>query len=217
MLSLTAQADLHRDQLQRIAEADTIIKNHAITHDASPLDKTIWQKRMDRRMVESFTNTIIPPGPWDDDLDEYHQHVLSTGFHSCYHFDIGNAWNGHLQRGSRGWAWGGFIHVPQNCVLEIDEFDLDGAPQVITYQDGSTFAFDHDDHSWDVQPALYEFNKLHAANSLNGANPADFPTPKAYLSFSQVRDELFEVAKYLMRFPLIDITTSKLVSGDYTQ
>jgi hypothetical protein len=211
MISLTAQDDLRRDQLLRIAEADTIIKNHAMSHDASPLDKTIWQKRMGRRMVESFTNTIIPPGPWDDDLDEYHQHMAGTGFHSFYHFDIGNGWKGHLQRGSRGWAWGGFIHVPENCVLEIDDFDLDGAPQVITYQDGSGFAFDHDRHSWDVQPALYEFNKLHAAN------PADLPPPKAYLSFSQVRDELFEVAKYLMRFPLFNITTYELVSGDYPQ
>jgi hypothetical protein len=211
MISLTAEAHLRRDQLQRIAEADTIIKNHAISHDASPLDKTIWQKRIGRRMVESLTNTIIPPGPWDDDLDEYHQHMAGTGFHSFYHFDIGNGWKGHLQRGSRGWAWGGFIHVPENCVLEIDEFDLDGAPQVITYQDGSGFAFDHDSHSWDVQPAFYEINKLHAAN------PADLPPPKAYLSFSQVRDELFEVAKYLMRFPLFNITTRELVSGEYTQ
>ena len=102
-------------------------------------------KREARRALERDLQHAIPPGPWDNDLDEY---PAEKG----YTVDLGNGYEGTLRRAGSTWTWLAYIRLPAgHCCIGKDYNDLHYEwtfPHALTYGPSSTCTWE--DRSADV-------------------------------------------------------------------
>lgn len=71
-----------------------------------------WMQRKERREIERFYGQITFPGPWDEDLDMYHElrdypielpdTLKAKGYVASSHRDVNT------------WTWNGYIKLPEN-------------------------------------------------------------------------------------------------------
>ena len=84
-----------------------IIREHDTKFKIFCVDKkyfNIWQKRVIRREWEKKNDYAILPGPWDRDLDNYHDAV--------YTFEYPNDCKGKLERDPKLLTWTCYIYTP---------------------------------------------------------------------------------------------------------
>jgi hypothetical protein len=150
-----------------------------------------WAKRQDRRKWEQYSGfSPIPPGPWSEDLDNYHN--------SCYTIDLGDDYVGQLRRSSDA-TFNGYVILPEGHPLKgLDYriYDQDSLltlpcpPQEITYSDCDMFGFDHC-HSWDVKPSRFSL-------SYKRENYYDcaLPSNERYVCYGDAVEEVKELGEY---------------------
>ncbi len=167
---------------------DRMIYEKSKTSTASEQDVANWKKRVSRRLREDMEEdrphikSRIAPGPWDEDLDNYHDEK--------YEFDLGDGYTGSMSR-NMNWSWNGYVSVPDGHPwLEFNNDETEKAtreaPIYITYDTGRTIGFDHA-HSWDIQPKTFRLY----------GNAHELYPPTAYLNFADVREEVEILAQYL--------------------
>jgi len=141
---------------------------------------TAKAKRLSRRRAEGeHLGVLIPYGPWDEDLDNYHD--------DKYTFDLGDGYTGEMRR-NRNWSWNGYVTLPTghpcaNC-RDYDFYQDMTVPypaQMLTYKIGDTYGFDHM-NSWDVMPLTYMPDRT----SERGP----------YLTYAMVREEVAALGDY---------------------
>lgn len=144
------RAQMEDRELEQLAASDYearilgIHPNHA---------KARWAKRQSRRAWEQTMGIHpIPPGPWSQDLDNYHD---TAG----YTFDFGDGYTGRLAR-TRDGTFNGYVTLPRGhpCAgLSYHIFEtyhdavIPHSPKDLTYSDGIEFGFDHCS-DYDVKP-----------------------------------------------------------------
>jgi hypothetical protein len=154
-------ADCERDNILA-AIADRKLEEDARLYDWA---KPYWEKRQSRRAKEreQHLKHSIPPGPWDTDLDNYHQDE--------YVVDLEDGYQAVLRRNVY-WSWNGYVRLPEgHCAIGLDynvfgydhPDDVPLSPMEITYGYGSEFGFDHAawGHSWpyrNYSPVAYGYN-----------------------------------------------------------
>ena len=143
-------------------------------------------KREARRFSERERGIMIPPGPWDEDLDNYPQR--------SYEFDLGDGFTGKISR-SLYMTWNGYVIVPKghwSIGHNYTEHDQQ-LPKLasITYHDDRTIGFDHC-HSCDAKP----LNTLIDLNRHNYWLP-DPAKKESYTTYEMAIAEVKELANLL--------------------
>jgi len=139
---------------------------------------TAKAKRLSRRRAEGeHLGVLIPYGPWDEDLDNYHD--------DKYTFDLGDGYTGMMRR-NRNWSWNGYVTLPRghpcaNCRY-YDFYRGMAVPylsQMLTGRFGDTYGFHHM-NAWDVMPLSYDRSQERGP----------------YRTYAMVQQEVVEVAEY---------------------
>lgn len=135
--------------LRRLRDLESI-KSDRFLEKLGGLD---WERRRSRRQVERRQgDVIIPNGPWDNDLDEYHGNQeypveLPSELHS-------KGYRAYACRNFYTWTWNGYVSVqsehPFFTVATNDELfnnfsskGITSPPQEITFIENGTFGWDH--------------------------------------------------------------------------
>ena len=106
----------------------------------SPATPEQIAKRAYRRKIERSRKVIVPPGPWDEDLDNHPELE--------YQFDLGDGYTGRIAR-SMDMTWNGYVTVPNEDhwsvgkALTSSYWEYPGCPMTITYHERLTVGFDH--------------------------------------------------------------------------
>lgn len=91
--------------LEAADEQRNLLRIELADYELRQTDPAAAVKRDKRRKQQMKAGIIIPPGPWDSDLDNYPDQK--------YTFDLGDGYTGILERNAcRG--WNGFIFVPRS-------------------------------------------------------------------------------------------------------
>jgi hypothetical protein len=149
-----------------------------------------FSKRATRRIREREIGIVIPPGPWDEDLDNYPER--------SYEFDLGDGFTGKISR-SMFMTWNGYVIVPEgHWSVGRNYTEHDDRPNSsyadlahITYHNDRTIGFDHC-HSYDAKP-------LDPLPNLNKQNYW-LPTPirkEDYTTYEMAIAEVKELANLL--------------------
>ena len=184
--------DMERNRIRAQMEDRELEHLANSERDASAKARAIerWTKRQDRRKWEQYSGfSPIPPGPWSEDLDNYHN--------SCYTIDLGDDYVGQLRRSSDA-TFNGYVILPEGHPLKgLDYriYDQDSLltlpcpPQEITFSDRDMFGFDHC-HSWDVKPSRVSL-------SYNRENYYDRPpSNERYVCYGDAVEEVKELGEY---------------------
>ena len=176
------ELDMQRNKL-RAKLSDLALEEESKKDHTPQWKKAQWEKRQSRRKWEAATgHWPTPPGPWDIDLDEFHE--------PSYSFDLGDGYTGTLKRNYE-FAWNGYVKLPEGhpyykCSYTMFEGyeaqDVPPPPMELTYGRGGEFGFDHG-HSYDARPASVPCSfsyKPHNYFDLtqNGGAYVDFHTAK---------------------------------------
>ena len=127
------QANIERDNALA-AMADEKLQSEA-THIGSDYLKERWQKRQARRALEALEGLqhAIPPGPWDDDLDNY-----LPGME--YIEDIDDGYSAVLRRSWMTWMWIICIRIPSDHPLVGKPYQ--SLPRIqLTYSKDNEFGY----------------------------------------------------------------------------
>lgn len=96
-------------------------------------------RRASRRAWEMATlGYHFAPGPWDEDLDQYH------GAEATHTWNLGDGYTGRVQRNYEG-TWNGYVILPAShwaCGRDYDEV-AGAVGWNLTYGEGQTFGYDH--------------------------------------------------------------------------
>ena len=161
--------------------------------------KIRWAKRQSRRAWEQRCNMhAIPPGPWSQDLDDYHAE-------SGYTIELGDGYVGRLMRGGCA-TFNGYVSVPDGhpCIglsyFMFDPYegcpDIPFPPQEMTYGVGKEFGFDHG-HSWDVKPySGYETHSYSADNYYDRISFRPYEGECAYITYPKAVEEIKKLCEY---------------------
>lgn len=112
-----------------------------------------WEKRKSRRETELKTHTsIIPCGPWDNDLDKYHGPddypvELPTELTS-------KGYSAYATRNYYTWTWDGYVRIPPehpwysvdsatHSIEDLISNNSSRPPQEVTYFRNQTVGWDH--------------------------------------------------------------------------
>jgi hypothetical protein len=163
--------DTQRDALRAaIADASLLCaeKPWGIRSDE---EEAAWfaeqQEKVDRRAVRRAAEApwagVIPPGPWDADLDKHLRGPVV--------WDLGDGYTGRLFRNMDG-GWNYYITVPAGNSLWGKSCDDDALPCYFTYSaeeddGGWTFGNCHDEDGGDVVPKIH-YRKYRADNYFSG-------------------------------------------------
>lgn len=166
---------------------------------ASQQDKV--DRRAARRSVERAYGRLVPPGPWDTDLDSHiHEGVITK--------DLGDGYIGQV-RLNRDLGWNGYITVPKGhrhwgkSYDDLGRFTYSAAAADRDIEGGGwTFGYCHDGEGGDTVPRswrCYEARNYWNGESRNG-RCIDLATfqPVSYLTSEDVLKELEGVKRSLM-------------------
>jgi hypothetical protein len=148
----TGRSELDREKailLRRLRDIESI-KSDSFLEELGGL---AWERRKSRREVERRQgDVIIPNGPWNNDLDEYHGSQpypvkLPAELHS-------KGYRAHAIRNFYTWTWNGYVSVPTAHPFFAEATNADffydcyskgitAPPQVITFIENGTFGWDH--------------------------------------------------------------------------
>lgn len=138
--------DIERDN-SLAAAADEMLKR-----DTTPAGTARYAKRLSRRVWERSIGLqhSIPPGPWDRDLDMYHEKEYSVALAGGYTVILRRSSTG-------GCTWNVYVSLPPgHCSTgrhydlfndsEAEHAGLPAAPYELTWSTGSGFGIDHAEH-----------------------------------------------------------------------
>ena len=160
--------DRHRAYLRAqladkaLMEAATMVKeSYGIKTVPTEESKARWAKRQARRVFEQKQGLIVPPGKWDDDLDNY---PTGERVEVALPADlVGKGYRAHAARSCRSLTWNGYVVLPNHNPIVVagksnyDFFGYErpvGMPSVtqeVTWFSGNEVGWDHA-HSYDVSP-----------------------------------------------------------------
>lgn len=149
-------------------------------------------KRAYRRRKERERNAIVPPGPWDEDLDNYPE--LS------YTVDLGDGYTGKISR-SMFMTWNGYVTVPNEDhwsvgkALTSSYWEYPGCPATITYHERLTVGFDHC-NGYDVYP----YDPVPELSRRNYWMP-QVPKENEYITYEKAMEEVKALAEFLKKDP----------------
>ncbi len=189
--------DERRDSIRALASdqhlEDELERAKQYSPDSIEACKKAVERRKSRRQIEKELHiNPIPPGPWDEDLDLYHNK-------EGYTFEIGDGYSGRLSR-NMGFSWNGYVTLPKGHPALGKHYDwfhydspnqLPPPPMELTYGDETSFGFDHL-HGKDVIPS--QMLRIHTnENYYTGENTS---RRGKYLTFEDVKKEVIELANY---------------------
>lgn len=152
------------------------LADERLAEDRSDRGEERLALRKARRAFEAHLQHLVPPGPWDNDLDMY-----PPG--KEYTFDLGDGYEGMVRRSGESLSWNVYVRIPKDHPMVgkdyNDLYDLIGN---LTYGRGNMFGIDHG-HSWDRTPHVF----YHDLNGLEDHDRGDYTT----------YEEAVEEAKYL--------------------
>jgi hypothetical protein len=135
--------------LRRLRDIESIKSDSFLEELGGPA----WERRKSRRQAERRNgDVIIPNGPWNNDLDEYHGTQeypvnLPSELHS-------KGYRAYACRNFHTWTWNGYVSMPTvhpffGEVTHTDFFydcyskGITAPPQEITFIQNGTFGWDH--------------------------------------------------------------------------
>lgn len=124
------------------------VKNH---------DLNSWKKRISRRTQEAKhkNNQPIPPGPWDTDLDNYHDP-------NGYNIKFCNRYHAKIMRDTDTWAWKFELITP----IRINQYDIDTNTCIITFMyNGVHYKLKFEQNSWNINLSEYDLLPLGEYNT----------------------------------------------------
>jgi hypothetical protein len=148
----TGLSELNREKailLRRLRDIESIQSDKFLEELGGPT----WERRKSRREAERRTgDVIIPNGPWNNDLDEYHgtqeyavklPAILQSKGYRAY--ACRNFWT---------WTWNGYVSIPNTHPFFENVTDFDSyydcfncgvsvPPQEVTFIKNGTFGWDH--------------------------------------------------------------------------
>lgn len=189
--------DERRDSIRALASdqylQDELERAKASFPESIEKCKNAVERRASRRQMEKDLHmNPVPPGPWDEDLDMYHDK-------KGYTFDIGDGYSGRLTR-NMGMSWNGYVILPKDHPALEKNYDwfrydspkmIPSPPMELTYGDNTSFGFDHL-HSCDIIP-LRMYRTHTNDNYYTGESISD---KRKYLTFEDVKKEVIELANY---------------------
>jgi len=183
------ELDMRRNKL-RAQLSDQALEEEAKKAYTPEWRKAQWVKRQSRRKWEAATgHWPTPPGPWDIDLDEFHE--------PSYSFDLGDGYTGSLKRNG-DFAWNGYVKLPEGHPYYRNSYDdfhddssLPSPPMELTYGRAGEFGFDHG-HGNDVRPASVPSWTSYAPHNYFGQPP----NTGAYVDFHAARKEVVALGEY---------------------
>lgn len=167
--------------------------------------KERWIKRQSRRAWEQKKGSaVIPPGPWSQDLDDYHDE-------NGYVFDLGDGYSGKLVRNDYA-SFNGYVTVPVGhpCVgleyyyLNPESWDevvlpsnLPTPPIQLTFSmgDRNVFGFDHNGGS-DITPIPRGYPAYEEYNHYSRDLYRPLTEGRIYVDFGSAVTELKTLAAY---------------------
>jgi len=190
--------DRRRDVLRAMMEDRDLEKLALSDYDARMVGihpdhaKARWAKRQSRRAWEIKMGIHpIPPGPWSQDLDNYHD---AAG----YTFDFGDGYTGRLTR-TRCGTFNGYVTLPRGhpcagLMYHIFETYHDRVipypPRELNFSDGIEFGFDHCS-DYDVKPVT-----VHTYSAQNYYSASAPLVGSGYVTYSDALEEVKAVHTY---------------------
>jgi hypothetical protein len=193
LAALDAKRDLLRAQL---ADEDLLAKTKTARHHEEQWERLAeYRKRQKRRAAEKEAGIVVPPSPWDGDLDE---HPPGT----TREYELADGYKVRLLR-NRFCTWNAYVTLPEGHPFANKEYnffgmdrpdDLPSAPQELTHKEGNTFGFDHC-HFHDIKPYW-----PHSSLDYGPCNSYE-PTKdtRDYRSHYHVKKDAEELADYFRR------------------
>ena len=189
------RAQMEDRDMERATTSEENARQQGITLE---LAKKRWARRQSRRAWEQRCNMrAIPPGPWSQDLDDYHAE-------EGYTIDLGDGYVGRLARSANA-TFNGYVSVPDGhpCIgLSYSMFDQDGCtdipspPLEMTYGAGKEFGYDHC-HSWDLMPCdRGNMHRYSAGNYYDRMSFRPYEGECAYITYPKAVAELKKVGEY---------------------
>ena len=198
---MSVDTDLARAKISRdnalAAVADAEMRLAAAAVGATEETRQAYQRRLSRRRAERTAGIqhVIPPGPWDADLDAYHKN-------GSYEVALEGGYKATLQRGWMTWSWNGYLTLHEgHCCHGVDYLAFDcyghlghiggGPPVNLTFGRPSegVFGFDHG-NTWDGWPYRAWFTGNEREESNGGGE---------YMDFAAVLEEIRGLADFFHR------------------
>lgn len=210
---------LERDRIKlRIELADKhleeLAKPHGILGGGFVMpkeeDKKAWELRQARRAFEYSRCLVVPPGPWDSDLDAYPgtkdypvklpPELAAKGY------------TAYAKRTYESRTWNGYVSLPPSHPYLAERQKVSSStyyanneapsempypPQKITFHYGCTLGWDHS-YSSDVSPSGYKGDLYHAplfCGPLDSSS--DGSSVRKYLDFAGITRECVEFTEWL--------------------
>jgi hypothetical protein len=168
--------------------------------------KSRWAKRQARRAFEQKQGLIVPPGEWDDDLDNY---PTGERVEVALPADlVAKGYRAHAARSCRSLTWNGYVVLPNDSpivVLGKSNYDffyhherplgMPSVTQEVTWFENNEVGWDHG-HSYDVSPT----------NGNECGGRSDYRAPafdslhshgEGYITFEGISKECVEMANAL--------------------
>lgn len=180
------QANIERDNmLAAIADEEMYKEATRPYAHASVVER--WNKRAARRALERKWGLqhSIPPGPWDNDLDNY-----LPG--KEYTVDIGDGYEAVLNRNS-SWMWRIYVRIPEDHPYVGRQYD-DIPEMGVTYSVGNMFGF-YLPESYTSSPCFFysEYNNLEEFKTMYPRKYADYT--RALEMAKELKEQFMEARK----------------------
>lgn len=177
------RANIERDNMLA-ALADDKMYKEATQPGAPAYAVERWNKRAARRALERACRLqhSIPPGPWDDDLDNY------PG--SEYVVDIGDGYEAVLNR-DRYWMWRIYVRIPADHPFVGKHYD--NLFINVTYSEGNMFGF-YLRESYTSSP-YYIYSTYDSAETFNPMFPQRYVNYERALEMAKELKEKFQAAR----------------------
>jgi hypothetical protein len=133
---------LNQDAKEIAHKGDTIFKGICVKNH----DLNSWKKRISRRNQESKyeNNQPIQPGPWDTDLDNYHDP-------KGYNIKFEHGYHAKIIRNFNTWAWKFELIIP--ITTNIVDMNLD----IITFMyNGVQYKLKFEQNIWNIDLSEYD-------------------------------------------------------------
>lgn len=168
------------------------LADERLAEDRSDRGKERLALRKARRAFEADLQHLVPPGPWDSDLDMY-----PPG--KEYTFDLGDGYEGMVRRSGESLSWNVYVRIPKDHPLVGKSyFDLYDLGRDLTYSEGNMFGLDHG-HSWDRVPHVF----YHNLNCLEDHDRGEYTTYKMALEDAKgLKDFFVKHEKKVIKKPI---------------
>ena len=180
-------------------------------------------RRAERRAWEAPWAGVIPPGPWDEDLDKHLGGPIV--------WDLGHGYSGRLTRNRDG-GWNYYITVPAGHALWGKSYEHQDLPCYFSYsaeeEDGGwTFGHCHDGDGGDVVPKIH-YRQYRAENHFSGESDRQLISLPSleelpFLTAEAVKKQVGRIKDHMMaavvheEAPLYDVVGGYKIgtAGDY--